>query len=33
VIDGDGDVVERADAAVRATGATALPFEQATALS
>lgn len=33
VVDGDGDVGERADVAVVATGATPLPFEQPTALS
>lgn len=33
VVDGDGDVGERADVAVVSTGATPLPFEQPTALS
>ncbi|SFW68342.1 MULTISPECIES: hypothetical protein [Luteibacter] len=33
VVDGDGEVGERADMAVVATGATPLPFEQPTALS
>jgi hypothetical protein len=33
VVDGDGEAIQRADAAVVATGATPLPFEQPTALS
>lgn len=33
VVDGDGDIVDRADRDILASGATALPFEQPTALS
>lgn len=33
VVDGEGEVGQRADAAIAATGATPLPFEQPTALS
>jgi hypothetical protein len=33
VVDGDGDAVDRADREILASGATALPFEQPTALS